>query len=170
MTSTGLPPPSAYASLATPAAKQDNEAGITDEDIVDIAAEKRLLDRLDLRIIPSFALMFLLSFLAGGNVGNAIVLNADTGDSLLQVLHMTERQFLAVASASLATYTLFQIPSNYMLKYFAPPYWLAFLMLGWGATLMIMAASQNYITVLVLRLLLGAFEAVVLLGSVALAD
>ncbi len=74
--------------------------------------------------------------------GNAIVLNADTSDSFLQVLHMTKRQFLAVASASLGTYTLFQIPSNYMLKYFAPPYWLAFLMLGWGATLMIMAVSR----------------------------
>ncbi len=72
---------------------------------------------------------------------------------------MTERQFLTVASVIFVTGMLFQIPSNYMLKYFSPPSWLAFLMLGWGATLMIMAASQNYITVLVLRLLLGAFEA-----------
>ncbi|PBK60213.1 MFS transporter [Armillaria solidipes] len=79
---------------------------------------------------------------------------------------MTERQFIAVASASLATYTLFQMPSNCMLKYFAPPYWLAFLMLGWGATLMIMAASQSYITVLVLRLLLGAFETGLIPGMV----
>ncbi|KAK0239381.1 major facilitator superfamily domain-containing protein [Armillaria nabsnona] len=142
MTSTDLPPPSSQASSAAPTIKQDNEAGLPDEDIVDIVAEKRLLNRLDLRIIPSFALMFLLSFLAGGNV------------------------FLAVASASLATYMLFQIPSYYMLKYFAPPYWLAFLMLGWGATLMIMAVSQNYITVLVLRLLLGAFEAGLVPGMI----
>ncbi|KAK0200597.1 hypothetical protein DFS33DRAFT_169812 [Desarmillaria ectypa] len=45
-----------------------------------------------------------------------------------------------------------------MVKYFSPPFWLAFLMLGSGVTLMIMSASQNYTTVL-LRLLMGAFEA-----------
>ncbi|PBK80475.1 MFS general substrate transporter [Armillaria gallica] len=156
MASTSLPPPTIPDSLDS-LAKQDTETGIPDEDIVNIAAEKR---RLDLRIIPSFALMFLLGYLAAANIGNVIVLNADTGDSFVQVLHMTEGQFLAVASVIFATGMLFQIPSNYMLKYFAPPYWLAFLMLGWGATLIIMAASQNYITVLVLRLLLGAFEAV----------
>ncbi|KAK0196379.1 MFS transporter [Armillaria mellea] len=164
MTSTGLLPPAIHVSSATPA--KDNETGAPDEGVIDFAAEKRLLNRLDLRIVPSFALMFLLSSLAGSNIGNAIVLNADTGDSLLQVLGITERQFLALASASLATYILFQIPSNYMLKYFAPPSWLAFLMLGWGAALMVMAAAQNYITILVLRLLLGAFEAGLVPGMI----
>ncbi len=72
---------------------------------------------------------------------------------------MTTHQFYAVASASFLTIAFFQVQSNYMLKYFSPPDWLTFLMLGWGATLMAMAASQNYMTALLLRLLLGAFEA-----------
>ncbi|KAK0442028.1 MFS general substrate transporter [Desarmillaria tabescens] len=166
MTFSRQPPAASHVSSATHTIKQDGEARISEEEIVDIVAEKRLLRRLDIRIIPSFALMLLLSSLASGNVGNAIVLNAETGDSLLQVLHITENQFLAIACASLASYTLFQIPSSYMLKYFSPPYWLAFLMLGWGATLMTMAASQNYITVLVLRLVLGAFEAGIAPGMI----
>ncbi|PBK80478.1 MFS transporter [Armillaria gallica] len=165
------PPACAPHSFATPAmaaSKEGGEAEIViddDDDVIDILAEKRLLRQLDLRILPAVALMFILGGLAG-NLGNAIILNADTGDSFLQVLHLSTHQFYAVAAASSLTTTLFQVPSIYMLKYFSPSYWLAFLMLGWGATLMVMAASKNYITTLLLRLLLGAFEAGVAPGVV----
>ncbi|SJL17434.1 uncharacterized protein ARMOST_20984 [Armillaria ostoyae] len=160
-----MTPVSAPHSFATPAVVASKEGGggeaeiaIDDDDVIDVVAEKRLLRQLDLRILPALALTLVLGGFAA-NLGNAIILNADTGDSFLQVLHMSTHQFYAVAAASPLTTALFQVPSNYMLKYFSPSYWLAFLMLGWGATLMVMAASKNYITTLLLRLLLGAFEA-----------
>ncbi len=192
-------PPNGASDLSpTPdaAANKDREAEIVvdDNDVIDVAAEKRydahisqltprlngygtrLLRQLDLRIIPAFVAIFISAGAASESLvrpsltiklptnkdvlsqGNSIILNADTGDSLLQVLHMTRRQFLALASISLVSRVLFPIPSNYMLKYFSPPSWLAFIVLGSGASLMVMAASQNYITVLFFRLLMSAFS------------
>ncbi|KAK0239370.1 MFS transporter [Armillaria nabsnona] len=156
-----FPPNGASDLRSTPdaAANKNREAGIVVDDthVIDAAAEKRLLRQLDLRIIPAFVAIF-ISGGAASECGNCITLNADTGDSLLQVLHMTRRQLLAVASISLVSRVLFPIPSNYMLKYFSPPSWLAFIVLGSGASLMVIAASQNYITVLFFRLLMSAFS------------
>ncbi|KAK0239389.1 MFS transporter [Armillaria nabsnona] len=137
----------------------DNEIIIDDDYIVDRIAERRVLRRLDLRIMPSFILMSLFSFLARANVGNARILNADSGDSLLQTLDMTDQQFLTVLAMFIVPLALFETPSNYMLKYFSAPHWFAFLLLGWGATDMIIAASRNYSTLIGLRFLLGTFEA-----------
>ncbi|KAK0196341.1 hypothetical protein F5146DRAFT_994284 [Armillaria mellea] len=58
--------------------------------VVDRIAEKslpaRLLRQLDLRILPSCMFIYTLNFLARANIGNAKILNADSGDSLLQYL------------------------------------------------------------------------------------
>ncbi|KAK0196375.1 hypothetical protein F5146DRAFT_1129132 [Armillaria mellea] len=153
--------------VAASASKEGGEHGIAidDDDIIDVIAEKRLLWQLDLWILLAFALSFTLGGLAT-NLGNAIILNSDTGDSFLQVLHMSTHQFYAVAVASYLTIMLLQVPSNYMLKYFSPSCWLAFLMLGWGVTLMVIVTFQNYITVLLLCLLLSAFEAGLVPGVV----
>ncbi|KAK0435393.1 MFS transporter [Armillaria borealis] len=157
-------PPSGASDLSptsdATANKEDREAGIIvdDNDVIDVAAEKKLLKQLDLRIIPALVAIFISVSVASESFGNSVILNASTGDSLLQVLHMTRRQFLAVASISPVSHVLFPIPSNYMLKYFSPPSWLAFLVLGSGVSLMIMAASHNYITLLFFRLLLSAFS------------
>ncbi|KAK0469985.1 MFS transporter [Desarmillaria tabescens] len=150
-------------SSAIPTPTDDKEYGETviaakGEGIIDRAAEKKLLWQLDLRIITTFVLMYMLSFFASVNIGNARILDADTGDSILQVLHMSDHQFVAVLAIYVVSYALFEVPSNYLLKHFSPPIWLAFLMFGWGATVMILAASQNYSTVLGLRFLLGVFE------------
>ncbi|KAK0196343.1 MFS general substrate transporter [Armillaria mellea] len=104
--------------------------------VVDRIAEKRLLRQLDLRILPSCMFIYTLNFLARANIGNAKILNADSGDSLLQVLDMTSDQFSTVLTGT---------PSNYMLKHFSPPHWFAFLM--------------NFSALTGLRFLLGAFEA-----------
>ncbi len=72
---------------------------------------------------------------------------------------MTDQQFLTVLAMFIVPLALFETPSNYMLKHFSAPHWFAFLLLGWGATDMIIAASRNYSTLIGLRFLLGAFEA-----------
>ncbi|KAK0442022.1 MFS transporter [Desarmillaria tabescens] len=137
----------------------DDDIIIDDEYIVNRASERRLLRQLDLRIIPAFVFMSLLNFLARANIGNARILKADSGDSIIQALHMTDQQFLVVLAMFIVPLAMFETPSNYMLKYFSAPHWFAFLLLGWGATNTIIAASRNYSTLLGLRFLLGTFEA-----------
>lgn len=127
--------------------------------VVDGVAEKRLLRQLDLRILPSCMFIYTLNFLARANIGNAKILNADSGDSLLQVLDMTSEQFSTVLTVFFISYALFETPSNYMLKHFSPPHWFAFLMVGWGGTDMIISSVKSYSALTGLRFLLGAFEA-----------
>ncbi|KAK0468738.1 hypothetical protein IW261DRAFT_1426148 [Armillaria novae-zelandiae] len=58
--------------------KKDDEAGIIGtENYSASVAEKRLLRRLDLRLIPAFVLMYTFSFFAVTNIGNIRILNAE---------------------------------------------------------------------------------------------
>ncbi|KAK0442039.1 MFS general substrate transporter [Desarmillaria tabescens] len=96
--------------------KEGGEAGIVeddDDDVIDTIAEKRLLRQLDLRILPFFVFMSIFASLASESLGNVIILNADSGDSLLQALHMTRHQFLVVISTSLVAHALCN--SNYIM-------------------------------------------------------
>ncbi|KIJ33021.1 hypothetical protein M422DRAFT_783261, partial [Sphaerobolus stellatus SS14] len=51
-------------------------------------AERRLKLKMDLRIIPAGCIMYLLCFLDRANIGNARVLNHDSGDALTDSLHL----------------------------------------------------------------------------------
>ncbi|KAK0196369.1 major facilitator superfamily domain-containing protein [Armillaria mellea] len=134
---------------------------IKNDDRIDLAMERRLLRRLDLRIILSMTILCTLNLLARTNIGNARILNADTGNSILQVLHMTDHQFLITLMVFLIPYALLAAPSSYMLKHFSPPCWLAFCALGWGAIDIGIAASQNYATLVALRT--GLFPGIIYL-------
>lgn len=53
-------------------------------------------------------------------------------------------------------YTLFEVPSNWVMKhYVAPSRWLAILLGSWGLLTLGFAFVRNYATVLALRLLIG---------------
>ena len=55
---------------------------------------------------------------------------------------------------------LFEVPSNYVMKHWVrPSLWLAFLLFAWGALTIGTAGVHNYATVVVLRFLVGVFEA-----------
>jgi MFS family permease len=55
---------------------------------------------------------------------------------------------------------LFEVPSNYVMKHWVrPSLWLAFLLFAWGALTIGFAGVHNYATVVVLRFLIGMFEA-----------
>lgn len=101
----------------------------------------RLVRRIDLRLLPSSMFIYLLCFLDRSNIvrarrgevllfssdceaqGNAKVLNKDTGDSLVQKLNITNQQYLVALMIFIVAYTLFETPSNYMLKKFRPSRW-----------------------------------------------
>ncbi|KAL2421567.1 MFS transporter prlL [Exophiala dermatitidis] len=130
---------------------------------VDIALEKRskkLNRRLDYRILPLCCWVYLLNFLDRGNIGNSKVLNQETGDDLLQRTHMTTDGYALTVTLFSIAYALFEVPSNWVMKhYIRPSLWLGILLLCWGALTIGFAGVQNYATVVVLRFLIGAFEA-----------
>ncbi|KAI0314574.1 MFS general substrate transporter [Amylostereum chailletii] len=134
--------------------------------VVDHVAERRLVRRIDKRVIPTTMLIYLLCFLDRSNIGNAKVLNASEGDSLEQSLEITDKQYLNALMIFLVSYTVFETPSNYLLKKFRPSRWLSLLMFSWGAMTMILGSVSNFGGLASVRFLLGVFEAGLFPGMV----
>ncbi|KEF63010.1 uncharacterized protein A1O9_00985 [Exophiala aquamarina CBS 119918] len=121
---------------------------------------RKLNRRLDIRILPLCCWVYLLNFLDRGNIGNSKVLNAETGDDLLQQTNMTADGYAITVTLFSLAYALFEVPSNWVMKhYIRPSLWLAILLFSWGALTIGFAGVQNYATVVALRFLIGVFEA-----------
>ena len=85
----------------------------------------------------------MLNYLDRGNVGNARVLNQETGDSLLQQTHTTAKGYAVAVSLFSVAYTIFEVPSNLVMKrYVRPSLWLGFLLFGWGVVTIGFAGAQ----------------------------
>ncbi|KAI1770044.1 MFS transporter [Hypoxylon cercidicola] len=132
----------------------------TNEEEFDHQRSKRLNRRLDYRILPLCGWLYLLNFLDRGNIGNAKVLNQETGDDLLHRTGMTANGYALTVTLFSVAYAVFEVPSNWIMKHYVrPSVWLATLLGCWGVLTMGFAGVQNYATVLALRLLIGVFEA-----------
>jgi MFS family permease len=137
-----------------------HEENALHEDVYDVSQNKRLNRILDIRILPLCCWLYLLNFLDRGNIGNARVLNQETGDDMLHRTRMTSTDYAITLSAFSLAYAVFEVPSNWVMKHYVrPSVWLALLLGCWGVVTIGFAGVQNYATVLSLRLLIGIFEA-----------
>lgn len=80
--------------------------------------EKRLLRKLDLRLLPAVSVLYLLSFLDRSNIANARI------EGLTTDLHMTGNQYLTGLTLYFIGYVLFELPCNIILKRTTPKFWL----------------------------------------------
>lgn len=94
--------------------------------VADRAAEKRLLWKLDIHVVPVLTLLFLLAFLDRINIGNARLqgLEAD--------LNMADHDYNIALFIFFIPYILFEVPCNLILKKVAPSWWISGLMFAWG--------------------------------------
>lgn len=131
-----------------------------DSHLDDPKRNARLARRFDWHIMPLCTWIYLLNYLDRGNIGNAKVLNQETGDSLLSRTGMSSNEYAIAVSLFSVAYALFEVPSNWVMKnYVRPSLWLAFLLFAWGAFTMGFAGVQNFPAVVVLRFFIGVFEA-----------
>ncbi|RFU25196.1 hypothetical protein B7463_g11143, partial [Scytalidium lignicola] len=114
--------------------------------------EKRLIRKLDLKLLPPLTLLYLLSFLDRSNIGNARL------EGLATDLNITGNQYLLTLTLYFIGYVLFEIPCNIILKRTTPKLWLPTLMLIWGVVATLMGISQNYAGLLAARFFLGVTE------------
>lgn len=126
---------------------------------IDPAAETSLIRTQDLRIVPLSASIYFLCYLDRSNIGNAKILNASAGHSMLTETGMTNHQFTIALMIFLVAYGLFEVPSNILLKKLRPSRWIAFLMFSWGAITIGLGGANSYGAVTGVRFLLGVFEA-----------
>ncbi|KAF2224852.1 major facilitator superfamily domain-containing protein [Elsinoe ampelina] len=114
---------------------------------------QKILRKIDLRLIPMLALLYLLSFLDRGNIGNAKI------EGLQEDLRMTGSQYNWCLTAFFFTYCAFEVPSNMLLKKFRPSIYLASIMVAWGTVMTLMGIVRNYTGLLIARIFLGIAEA-----------
>ncbi|TGJ82545.1 hypothetical protein E0Z10_g6226 [Xylaria hypoxylon] len=115
--------------------------------------EKKILRKMDIRLIPMLALLYLLSFLDRGNIGNAKI------EGLQEDLKMTDDQYNLCLTVFFLAYAAFEVPSNLLLKRLRPSRWLPTIMVAWGIVMTLMGLVQNFRGLLSARLFLGVTEA-----------
>ncbi|KIX06490.1 uncharacterized protein Z518_04466 [Rhinocladiella mackenziei CBS 650.93] len=112
----------------------------------------KTLRKMDLRLIPMLAVLYLLSFLDRGNIGNAKI------QGMEEDLQLTGDEYNLCATVFFFTYCVFEIPSNLLLKRFRPSVWLPGIMVAWGTVMTLMGLVQNYHGLLIARIFLGVTE------------
>lgn len=125
-------------------------------------AERALRWKQDKRIVPLSAGIYFLCYLDRSNIGNAKILNASTGNDLMTEAHISNWEFTIALFVFLVAYGVFEVPSNILLKKLRPSRWIGFLMFSWGALTIGLGGIHNYAALVVVRFLLGVFEACVL--------
>ncbi|KAJ7043747.1 MFS general substrate transporter [Mycena alexandri] len=115
--------------------------------------EGKLIRRVDLRLIPWFSLLYLLSFLDRTSIGNAKLYNLEKD------LKISDTQYLLSLTVFFISYAIFEVPSNIFLKRLRPSVWFAFLMVMWGIIMTLQGVAQNFGGLVGLRWMLGTFEA-----------
>ncbi|KAM0709966.1 hypothetical protein Q7P35_002328 [Cladosporium inversicolor] len=120
---------------------------------IDPVAEKKLLRKIDLHVVPILWFLFMLAFLDRTNIGNARI------QGMTEDLKMTGDDYNVALFTFFITYILFEVPSNIILKRVAPSTWLAAIMFLWGIATIGQGLVRNQAGLIAMRLLLGLFEA-----------
>ncbi|KAF7325662.1 MFS general substrate transporter [Mycena kentingensis (nom. inval.)] len=122
----------------------------------DAEDERKLVRKLDARILPILCLLYLFAYLDRSNLGNArlqgLAKDVLGGDP-------TGVLFDWVNSVFFFAYILCQIPGSVASKLFPPRYWIAGVAIGWGLSATLMSTAQNFAGMMTARVFLGVFEA-----------
>ncbi|KAH8676492.1 major facilitator superfamily domain-containing protein [Tricladium varicosporioides] len=138
----------------------DKDPVTSGSSVGDAALTRRILLKLDFRILPVLAVLFLCSFLDRTNVGNAKTYGLETD------LHISNHQYDTGLVVYYATYIASEIPSNLILKKVSPRVWLPALTVMWGIVTMCLGFVKNYAGFMAVRAILGLAEGGLLPGIV----
>ncbi|KAG0138120.1 major facilitator superfamily domain-containing protein [Tuber indicum] len=117
------------------------------------AAERKLLAKIDIRLIPILTILYILAFLDRVNISNAAIFGLK-GD-----LDLGGVEYNTALTIFFVPYILFEIPSNILMKRLRPHIWLSLCMFLFGLVTCLQGFVQNYGGLLATRFFLGLFEA-----------
>ncbi|KAH7346080.1 major facilitator superfamily domain-containing protein [Pyrenochaeta sp. MPI-SDFR-AT-0127] len=123
------------------------------DDFADIN-EKKLIRKIDWRLLPILGALYSIALIDRTNISNARV--AGMGRDL--ALQVGDR-YTIVLVLFFPTYALLELPSNIVLRKLGSANWLSFIALSWGAVMIGQGFVKSWISLAVCRVLLGAFEA-----------
>lgn len=96
-------------------------------ELTEHSQDRKLLWKLDLKLIPWLSFLYLISFLDRTNIGNAKV------DGLQQDLNMSDSQYNLSLTIFFISYSVFEPLTNILLKRLRPSVFLPIIMIWWYA-------------------------------------
>ncbi|KAI1087127.1 major facilitator superfamily MFS-1 [Rostrohypoxylon terebratum] len=134
----------------------------TVEDDVSEEEGKKILWRIDRRLVVLTGLLYCISLMDRANLGAGAVAG------MLEDLDLVGTRYSVVTLVFFVTYIFFQPPSTVLVRKIGPRIYLSSIILAWGAVMIGFGFSPSYQVLLALRIILGAFEAGYFPGSVYL--
>lgn len=132
--------------------------GLSSDDIefyngFDAEKRKRLVRKIDVRLIPVLTILYLIAHIDRANIGNAKI------EGLVEDLGLTGNQYNIALTVFFPPYILFMLPSNILLKRFRrPSVYLGALISIWGTVMTCTGLVHNFTELVTARFLLGLFE------------
>ncbi|KAJ5612555.1 hypothetical protein N7510_005749 [Penicillium lagena] len=121
--------------------------------------ERRLVRKLDCRVVVPCCMMYILAYLDRSNLANVKILQNDTPDSLEESLGLKGIDFNWAVSVAYFAVTAMLIPATLMLKKLSAKIFFPLCMITWGIIIMTMAACSNAAGLIASRVFLGIPEA-----------
>ncbi|KAI6041656.1 major facilitator superfamily domain-containing protein [Pisolithus marmoratus] len=114
--------------------------------------ESQLWRKVDLKLMPIVALMYLFCFMDRANIGNAKL------DGLMTQLKLSGNQYNVALTVFFISFSLFDLPANYIIQFVPPSKWLAGTVILWGIVMMLMGFVKTYPQLAGVRFCLGIAE------------
>ncbi|PSR97346.1 major facilitator superfamily domain-containing protein [Coniella lustricola] len=125
----------------------NNNVAYTEEE------KKALVRKLDWHILPFIFWCYLFNSLDRNNISNA------KSDGMTIDLNFPANGYATMLTVFNVTFAGLGVPGVMLTRFVGPRWTIPGYMIGWGAMAMFNAACKNFASVLVVRLLLGVFEA-----------
>ncbi|KAI7341123.1 MFS general substrate transporter [Hortaea werneckii] len=122
-------------------------------DNLDPNAEKKLVRKIDLFLLPCIWIVYLLSYMDRSNLGNARV--AGMGDDL----GITDDSYYLAVVLFQVGYVIAEIPCNMILSRSRPSIFIPIIMVFWGAICILIGIVKTWEQLVGLRFVLGIAEA-----------
>ncbi|KAJ7506747.1 MFS general substrate transporter [Mycena galericulata] len=128
-----------------------------------ILAERKLVRKLDSRLLPTIFLIYIMNYIDRNGITTARL------KGLEQDLGLSDLQYSVVLSILFVSYCPAQIPSNMILNYVTRPSWyIGACVIGWGLTSLLTGVTKNYGGILACRIFIGLPEAAFYPGAIYL--
>ncbi|ESK85420.1 tartrate transporter [Moniliophthora roreri MCA 2997] len=128
-----------------------------------IAAERRLVRKLDMRVLPTIIVIYIMNYIDRNGITTARL------QGLEKDLQLSDVQYSVVLSILYVTYCPAQIPSNMALNYVARPSWyIGACVVAWGLVSAMTGVTNNFGGILACRIFLGLPETAFYPGAIYL--
>ncbi|RFU28322.1 hypothetical protein B7463_g7990, partial [Scytalidium lignicola] len=132
------------------------DAGLPPDQVIAEISElegRRILRKIDYRLIPLLSILYLIAYVDRSNIGNAKI--AGMSDDL----NLYGMRYNTALTVFFVPYSLFEVPSNIVLKIIRPSIWISILCFAWGVVMTLMGIVSTYQGLVIARFFLGVAEA-----------